>query len=482
MNGPDVSELREEIAALRDRTSRLNAAIRRISASLDLDTVLREVVDGARALTRARYGMIATIHPSGEIEQFIAPGLSVDERRYMAAWPHGYAFFAHLRDLPGPLRLADLPAYTSLLGYSEQLTLSRTLQATPIRHRGVHVGSFFLGEKERGQEFTDEDEEILVLFASQAATAIANARTHRDEQRARVDLEALIDTSPVGVVVFDSTSGRPPSFNREARRIVAGLHSSDSPTEQLLEVLICRRGDGREIRLDEFPLADELRNAETVRAEEIELSVPDGRSVTTLVNATPLYSADGAVESVVVTMQDLAPLHELERLRVEFLSLVGHELRTPLSSIKGSAATVLAEPDLDPAEMRQFFRVVDEQADAMRALIGDLLDVGRIDSGTLSVYPEPADVAGLVDRARNTFLSGDGRHSVLIDLPPDLPRALADRRRIVGVEQPLLERVEARSGVDANPGHRGARRRPRSGLDRRRGPGCGAGTAAAPIP
>ena len=88
-------------------------------------------------------------------------------------------------------------------------------------------------------------------------------------------------------------------------------------------------------------------------------------------------------------MQDLAPLGELERVRVEFLSLVSHELRTPLSSIKGSAATVLAEPDLDLAEMRQFFRVVDEQADAMRGLIGDLLDVGRIDAGTLSVYPEP---------------------------------------------------------------------------------------------
>ena len=58
--------------------------------------------------------------------------------------------------------------------------------------------------------------------------------------------------------------------------------------------------DGREVRLDELPLADEFRDAETVRAEEIELSVPDGRSVTTLVNATPIRSADGAVESVVV--------------------------------------------------------------------------------------------------------------------------------------------------------------------------------------
>ena len=221
--------------------------------------------------------------------------------------------------------------------------------------------------------------------------------------------------------------------------------------EQLLEVVVCRRGDGREIRLDELPLADEFRNAETVRAEEIELSVPDGRSVTTLVNATPIRSADGAVESVVVTLQDLAPLEELERLRAEFLGMVSHELRTPLTSIKGSAATALnARPELDPAEMREFFRIVDEQADHMRGLIGDLLDVGRIDSGTLSVSPEPAEVAGLVDRARNTFLSGGGRHSVLIDLPPDLPRAMADRRRIVQVLNNLFSNA-SRHAPESSP-------------------------------
>ena len=99
MNGPD--ELRQENAALRERISRLNAAILRISANLDLDTVLREVVDSARALTGARYGMIATVDEGGAIEKFIAPGLSADERRHMAAsGPHGYQFFEHLRDLP----------------------------------------------------------------------------------------------------------------------------------------------------------------------------------------------------------------------------------------------------------------------------------------------------------------------------------------------------------------------------------------------
>ena len=106
-----------------------------------------------------------------------------------------------------------------------------------------------------GEAFTDEDEEILVLFASQAATAIANARTYRAEQRARADLEALIETSPVGVVVFDVGTGRPASLNREARRIVESLCNPGQSAEDLLGILTCRFADGREIALDEFPLA-----------------------------------------------------------------------------------------------------------------------------------------------------------------------------------------------------------------------------------
>ena len=176
------------------------------------------------------------------------------------------------------------------------------------------------------------------------------------------------------------------------------------------------------------------------------LSVPDGRSVTTLVNATPIRSEDGTVESVVVTMQDLAPLEELERLRSEFLGMVSHELRAPLTSIKGSTATVLGtKPGPDPAELLQFFRIIDGQADHMRGLISDLLDAGRIEAGMLSVTPAPADVAALVDQARNTFLSGGGRHTLQIDLPPDLPPVLADERRIVQVLNNLLSNAARRS-------------------------------------
>ena len=322
-----------------------------------------------------------------------------------------------------------------------------------MRHLGVHVGNFYLVEKAGGEAFTDEDEEILVLFAAQAATAIANARTYRAERRARADLEALIETSPVGVVVFEARTGALVSLNREAARIVQDLCGPGQSAEQLLGVITCRRADGREIALDRLPLARALDRAETVRAEEVVLSVPDGRSVTTLINATPIRDPDGpddALASVVVTMQDLAPLREIERMRAEFLGMVSHELRAPLTSIKGSAATALRAARLvGPAEVAQFFRIIDEQADRMDSLIGDLLDAGRIESGTLSVAPEPSDVAVLVDQARGTFISGGGRHTVRIDLPPDLPRVMADRQRLVQVLNNLLANAARHSPESA---------------------------------
>ena len=251
----------------------------------------------------------------------------------------------------------------------------------------------------------------------------------------------------MGVAVFDGRTGAPVSFNLEAARIVGGLQPPGQPLEHLLEVVTVRRQDGREISLAEFPLAQVLKTGETVRAEEIVIEMPDGRSVTTLVNATPIYSEEsGELDSVVVTLHDMTPLEDLERLRAEFLAIVSHELRTPLAAIRGCATTMLDEGSaLDPAEMRQFHRIIVEQADRMRVLISDLLDVARIETGTLSVSPVPAGVGILVDEARSAFMNADGRHTIRIELGPDLPLVMADSRRIVQVLSNLLSNAARHS-------------------------------------
>ena len=86
----------------------------------------------------------------------------------------------------------------------------------------------------------------------------------------------------------------------------------------------------------------------------------------------------------------------------------------------------------------------------MRGLISDLLDAGSIQAGTLMVEPEPSEVADLVDRARNTFISSGGRHILHIDLPPDLPRVMADRQRIVQVLNNLFSNA-AKHSPESSP-------------------------------
>ena len=446
MNQPDARDL--EIQALRDRLTRMCEACHRINESLDLDTVLQEVLDSARSLTVARYGVMVLLDGSGGVQEFLGAGFTPDEARRLWELPEGSEFIEYLGAIPGPLRVGDFTGHTRLIGLPEfrpPVPVSSFL-AAPVRHRGEGVGNIYLAKSDPGREFSQEDEETLVMFASQAALVIANARRHRDEQRARADLETLIDTSPVGVVVFDARTAVPVSVNRETRRILEKLTTAEQDVEQLLEVLTFRRANGREISLAEFPLTRALSAGEAVRAEEIVIAVPDGRSVATLVNATPIRSDEGETVSVVVTLQDLTPLEELERQRAEFLGVVSHELRTPLASIKGSATTLKTSANsLDPAEMELFFQIIDRQADQMSDLITNLLDMARIESGTLSVSPEPSDAAALVDRARNSFLSGGGRDNIHIDIEPDLPPVMADRRRIVQVIGNLLSNASQHS-------------------------------------
>ncbi len=436
MTQPDQRD--RDFEALEARLTRLSEASLRINESLDFDTVLQGVLDSARHLTAARYGVMTLLGDGGQVRDFLSSGLTAAEAKQLSLTPDRYEIFESLTEISEPLRVADLAEHVRSLGFTEfSIPVPVgvfSFLAAPMFYRGDRVGQVFVGGKDGAEEFTRADEETLVMFASQAAQVIANARRHRDEQRARAELETLVNTSPVGVVVIDAATGAAVSFNREAARIVEGLRDDDQKLEDLLEAVTCVRSDGREVSLQELPLS------ETVRAEEIVLRVPDGRSVSALLNATAIRSSEeDALVSFVVTLQDMAPLEEQERLRADFLAMVSHELRTPLAAVKGSVATLLETADgIDPAELTQFLRIIRDQSDQMRHLIGDLLDVARINTGTLPVVPEPVDVRLLVQDAKNRFIAGGAGNPLNVELAEDLPLVMADRRRIAQVLGNLL--------------------------------------------
>ena len=191
-------------------------------------------MDSARSLTGARYGVIILLDESGSPQDFHFSGMTELEAELFHQLPEGIRLFEYLSHLPQPVRLPDLlehiRATDHLLDLQPPVAVGPVVPflAAPVLHRGERVGNFFLARIEPGDEFSQEDEETLTMFAAQAAMVVANARRHRDEQRARNDLQTLIDTSPVGVAVFDARTGAPLSFNREARRIADELSNPTS--------------------------------------------------------------------------------------------------------------------------------------------------------------------------------------------------------------------------------------------------------------
>ena len=152
-----------------------------------------------------------------------------------------------------------------------------------------------------------------------------------------------------------------------------------------------------------------LYRGERVSAEEVLVEFADGRTIFALVNATPVYSSERRVTGAITVIQDITPLEEAEKVRSEFLGMVSHELRTPLTAIKGAAATALGSPTpIVAQETRELFQVIDEQADRLRDLVSNLLDMTRIEAGRLSVSPEPTDLRAILDEARATFVRGGG--------------------------------------------------------------------------
>ena len=440
-----------------ERVNKLAGAIRRITEKLDLDTALQEVVDSARSLTDARYGAVEVFDDPGRGRVFITSGTTPEERQLLGSLPQVLDILGYPSGIQEPLRLADLTQHSRSVGFPENHSTMKAFLGAPIRHSGEPVGNIYLTEKEGGGEFSEEDEETLVTLASQAAIVIGNVLRYEAERRTSNELEtegrrlsALVDSSPVGVMVVDAVTRTFASVNKEAERILGMSPQPGSTLVRYHEVAIYRRMDGKQYESHERPLARALDRGEVVRAEEILLNLPNGRTMNILVNATPIYSDDGSIVSAIAVLQDMTPLEEMERLRNEFLAMVSHELRTPLTMIKGCTSTVLdSSSRVSISEFLQYFRMIDDQSDRLRDLVNNLLDMTQIEAGMFSVSPEPTDVESLVDEARTSFIRRGVRNAVEVEIAPGLPLIEADRQRISQVLNNLLSNASKYSPADS---------------------------------
>src|SRR5215472_345848 len=229
----------EVVLATRDRMRGLLEAVVAIGSGLELEAMLRRIVEAAVDLVDARYGALGVIGEDNQLTDFIPVGLDADEISKIHHWPEGRGLLGLLIAEPHPLRLANIAAHPASSGFPDGHPAMRSFVGVPVRVRDHVFGNLYLTEKRGGGEFTEDDEAVLTALGAAAGVALENARLYEEATRQQRWLRA---SSELTIALLSGAS--PAAVLGDLTRQVLELSGAD------LVTLALPAEDGRRLTLE----------------------------------------------------------------------------------------------------------------------------------------------------------------------------------------------------------------------------------------
>jgi len=269
-----------------------------------------------------------------------------------------------------------------------------------------------------------------------------NLRSLIKEQTDDVDAEkellsVTFSSMAEGVIVVDPEK-RILLFNKVAEDLAGWEFEQvqDSPIDELFYIVNERTRETIESPIDKVLISGKTE----VGTDFDVLAAMDGseRPISTV--AAPICKNDGTILGIVMVFRDASRERELDRMKEDFISSISHELRTPLTSIKAYAETILDDPGMPEEVRRRFLDIIDEESNRLAALIENILEISRIESGTVRILREPIDIGGVVNRVSSALQSLADKKAIQmkIDVVDELPPLHGDESRIESVVTNLV--------------------------------------------
>ncbi len=273
-----LAELQARLSAVvstRDRVHALLEAVVAVGNNLELDLVLRQIIDAAVSLVDARYGALGVIGDARRLAEFVTFGMDEDQIAAIDHWPEGRGLLGELIISPQALRLPDMSAHPRSYGFPPGHPPMKTFLGVPIRIRDEVFGNLYLTEKRDGAEFDEEDETVVTALAAAAGVAIENARLYDAAQRQQAWLRATADI--IRRLLSGAEPGEVLALVTEHAREICGAD---------LVVLALPAGNGRQLVI-EYAAGDEA-------SESVGIVLPVGGSVSGIVleSGKPLVIPD----------------------------------------------------------------------------------------------------------------------------------------------------------------------------------------------
>ena len=424
--------------AIENERSRLNLAsqlevvsrsVLAVTSELELNTVLRRIVDLAAELAGARYAALGIPGPDGELTSFLTSGMTEAEEGRIGHPPRGRGILGLLLAEPRTIRLVDLSTHPASVGFPPNHPPMRSFLGVPIVARGHVLGNLYLTEKRFGGEFTDEDARLVELLARHAAVAIENARLYSAIELQQERLRTIIDQLPEAILLLEPGPEEEVTMaNSQASELLGWAITTPISVDEFLSRNPRFDADGTPVERYGIPMVRSLLDGETVARHELRLLRPNGDEITILVNSTPLRDSTGMVSGAVVVFQDISQIKDAEQLKDDFLSLVSHELRTPLTTIQGGATMLLRDWSALDAESRHaFLSDIASESRRLASLIENMVQLSNIRAGRHPLETEPTLVRSLVQHsvdaerqlAEDRAFSTSSEPGLMLDADPD---------------------------------------------------------------
>jgi PAS domain S-box-containing protein len=393
---------------------------RAMTSRLDLPSLLRLILTSASEMVRAEAGVIA-------LRREQSPDLAVHASHGIPAalLPR---FTPLLADFPlhaEQYALPDLQARLNLVARAIRLPLQQVV-ALPLIFGERLLGVIYLF-RSGGVAFSANDESVLATFADQAAIAVRNAQLYQQVSAEKRQLDAIIENSADGVMILDPEL-RIQVFNR-ALSLMTGWPADAALGRPCYQVLALEAVTGENLCGADahdgiFPEGQPL-------IAEGTLARPGGSRIAVSITYSPLYDEENRLVSIIANVVDITRFREAEEMKSTFVSVVSHELKTPVALIKGYASTLAREDAAwDIATLREGLQIIGEESDRLNALINNLLDASRIQAGGFKLEQGDVALPKLAASVVESFRIQTDRHHFVLDFPPAFPCVSADEERL----------------------------------------------------
>ncbi len=403
---------------------------RAITQELDLDKLLVRILRHAAQILAGQAGLVILRSESGMWQNAASHGLPAAILRYLGP------LLAQVPDNQDPARfeLSEINRLLQDITRSANLGLFTGVGLPLIAHEQV-IGVIYIF-RSYATRFSANDRALLQSFADQAAIAVYNAQLYRQSRREQQRMNAILDSVADGMLIL--------APDRKIVRCNPALANMLGVTPDVIQgkrhedvIVWGRREQG--LTLEQAEAGGWPLTPNAVIYAEGDLQRPFSGPLPVGITYSPMMSPEGVLLNIITTVRDMTRFRESEELKRTFMSVISHELKTPVALIKGYASTMRRDDaDWDREIMQDSLEIIEEEADRLTEMIENLLDATRLQAGGLKLSLADVSMHRLAERLAERFRTQAPRHVLAADFDDNFPVVLADEGRISQVLSNLI--------------------------------------------